>query len=242
MVYKYLENRNFEDLASGKVIVHRAGYPNFPVRLAQEIFSRCLEHLGNPDSVCIYDPCCGGGYLLTVLGFLNFERIKTIIASDISDDAIQLTTENLSLLDKNGFKKRIQQINDLLSLYNKNSHIEALNSAANLLDILENSTHEIERKVFKADILSNFSLDNDFKADIVFTDVPYGNLVEWQNGNKDNINLLDQLLPVIKERTVVAICSDKSQKFQSDNFQRIEKQVIGKRLFQIFRVVNFGLT
>lgn len=243
MVYKYCEDRNFEDLASGKVIVHRAGYPNFPVRLAQEIFSRCLHHLDNPDSVCIYDPCCGGGYLLTVLGFLNFERIKTIIASDISDDAIQLTNENLTLLDKNGLKKRIWQINDLLSLHNKNSHIEALNSATNLLEILVNSTHEIERKVFKIDILSKFPLDNsNFKADIIFTDVPYGNLVEWQNGNKDNINLLDQLLPVTKEKTVVAICSDKSQKFQSDNFQRMEKQVVGKRLFQIFKLVNFRLT
>lgn len=239
MIYKYCENRNFEDLASGKVIVHRAGYTNFPVRLAQEIFSRCLHHLDNPDSVCIYDPCCGGGYLLTVLGFLNFERIKTIMASDISDDAIQLANENLSLLDKSGLKKRIQQINDLLSLHNKNSHIEALNSATNLLSILENSTHKIKREVFKTDILSNAPLDNlNFKADIIFTDVPYGNLVEWQNGNKDNINLLDQLLPVTKEKTVVAICSDKSQKFRSDYFQRIEKQVIGKRLFEIFKLVN----
>lgn len=236
MVYKFCENRNFEDLASGKVIFHRAGYPNFPVRLAQEIFGRCLYHLDNPDEVCIYDPCCGGGYLLTVLGFLNFNKIKTIMASDISDDAIQLASENLSLLDKNGLRQRIQQINRLMSLHNKNSHIEALNSAANLLDILINSTHEIERKVFKTDILSDYPLDNrNFKADIIFTDVPYGNLVEWQNGNKDNINLLDQLLPVTKEKTVVAICSDKSQKFQSDHFRKVEKQVIGKRVFQIFR-------
>jgi len=238
MVYKYCKNENFEDLASGKVIVHRAGYPNFPVRLAQEIFSRCLFYLDNPDNVCIYDPCCGGGYLLTVLGFLNFNKINTIMASDIDDDAIQLTNENLLLLDQNGLKQRIQQINDLLSLYSKQSHLEALNSATNLLSILTSSPHEIERNVFKTDILSNSPLDNqNFKADIIFTDVPYGNLVKWQNGNKNNIHLLDQLLPVTKEKTVVAICSDKSQKFQSDNFQRLEKQIIGKRLFQIYRLV-----
>lgn len=59
MVYKYCENRNFEDLASGRVILHRTGYPNFPVRLAQEIFCRCLDHCGVPDHICIYDPCCG---------------------------------------------------------------------------------------------------------------------------------------------------------------------------------------
>lgn len=241
MVYKYCENRNFEDLASGKVIIHRAGYPNFPVRLAQEIFSRCFHHLDDPDSVCMYDPCCGGGYLLTVLGFLNFEKIETIVASDISDDAVQLAGENLSLLDQNGLRQRIQQLNHLVSLHNKSSHIEALNSAANLLDILKNSAHEIERKVFQADILSNCPLDNQgFKADIIFADVPYGNLVTWQNGNQGNINLLDQLLPVTKEKTVVAICSDKSQKFQSDHFQRVEKQVIGKRLFQIFKLAQLG--
>lgn len=68
MVYKSCENRNFEDLAIGKVIVHRAGYPYFPVRLAQEIFSGCLHYLDDPDRVCIYDPYCDGGYLLTVLG------------------------------------------------------------------------------------------------------------------------------------------------------------------------------
>lgn len=237
MVYKYCENRNFEDLASGRVIVHRAGYPNFPVRLAQEIFCRCFHYLDHPDGVCLYDPCCGGGYLLTVLGFLNFEKIKTIMASDISADAVQLAGENLSLLEEDGLRQRIQQIDHSLSLYHKDSHTEALNSAANLLRILTGSSHEIERKVFQADILANSSLDSrNFKADIIFTDVPYGNLVEWHNGNEDTVNLLDQLLPVAKKETVVAICSDKSQKFQSDRFRRVEKQAIGKRLFQIFQL------
>lgn len=237
MVYKYCQNNNFEDLASGKVILHRTGFPNFPVRLAQEIFGRCLSYLDNPDSICIYDPCCGGGYLLTILGFLNFEKIDTIMASDVSNEAIQLANENLSLLNKNGLEQRIQQLNHLLLLHNKESHSEALDSAANLLSILTNSTHEIEHKVFKTDILSNHPFDNqNFKADIIFTDVPYGNLVKWQNGNGENIHLLDQLLPITKDRSVVAICSDKWQKFQSDKFQRLEKQIIGKRQFQIFKL------
>lgn len=236
MVYKYCENKNFEDLASGRVIVHRTGYPNFPVRLAQEIFSRCLHHLGGPDSVCIYDPCCGGGYLLTVLGFLNFEKIETVMASDVSEEAVQLASENLSLLNKSGLERRMRQLNRLLLLHNKNSHMEALNSAANLLGILNSSAHEVGHKAFKADIFSNHPFDGqDFKADIVFTDVPYGNLVEWQGGDGDSTNLLDQLRPVLKDKAVVAICSDKSQRFRSDNFQRLEKQAVGKRLFQIFR-------
>lgn len=239
MVYKYCENKNFEDLASGRVIAQRTGFPNFPVRLAQEIFGRCCSYSGVHDRICIYDPCCGGGYLLTTLGFLNYGRIETIIASDISEEAIQLADENLALLGKDGLNRRIEQLSQLRLLHNKASHIEALHSAANLLSIITNAEHEIERKVFQADILSKAPFDNlHFQADIIFTDVPYGNLVDWQKGKADNINLLDQLWPVTKEKTIVAICSDKSQKFHSDHFQRLERQVIGKRLFQIFRPVR----
>lgn len=235
MVYKYCENRNFEDFASGRVIVHRTGYPNFPVRLAQEILCWCLRYLDAPGRICVYDPCCGGGYLLTVLGFLNYEKIRAVMASDINGEAVQLAHENLSLLQISGLERRIQQLNQLLLLHNKTSHVEALDSAANLLSILENATHEIEHNVFQADILSPDSLvGQDFKADIIFTDVPYGKLVDWQNSNESPVNFLDQLLPVVTEKSVIAVCSDKSQKFHSERFQRVEKQVVGKRLFQIF--------
>lgn len=235
MVYKYCENRNFEDLASGRVILHRTGYPNFPVRLAQEIFCRCLNYCGDPDHICIYDPCCGGGYLLTVLGFLNYGRIEKVVASDISGEAAQLAHENLSLLCKSGLERRMRQLNGLLRLHDRSSHIGALDSAANLYRIVTDSAREIEHKVFQADILSHGPLDDkDFKADIIFTDVPYGNLVNWHGQQGDTLHFLDQLLPVIKDRSAVAVCSDKRQKFQFVHFQRVEKQVVGKRLFQIF--------
>ena len=238
MVYQYCDIRFFEDLASGKVLIHRTGYPSFPVRLAQEIFGRCLHHLDDPEGVCLYDPCCGSGYLLTILGFLNLDKIKMIMASDISEEAVRLADENLSLLHKNGLERRIRQLDQLRLLHNKDSHSEALDSAANLRNLLANSTHEIEYRVYQADILSEAPFDGlHCRADILFTDVPYGNLTKWQNRNEDNINLLDQLLPVIRDGSIVAICSDKSQKFQSDHFKRLEKQVIGKRLFQIFRAV-----
>lgn len=46
MVYRYCEKENFEDLASGRVILHRGGYPNFPVRLAQEDLPPVFTPLG----------------------------------------------------------------------------------------------------------------------------------------------------------------------------------------------------
>ncbi len=237
MIYKYCEDQNFEDFASGKVLIHRTGYPNFPVRLAQEIFCRCVQYLDDPGRVSLYDPCCGGGYLVTTLGFLNYERIETIAASDISEEAVRLAGENLSLLHKSGIEQRIRQLNRLLSLHHKNSHMEALNSAEKLWNIVKNASHELKFDVFQADVLSSRAPDRQaFQADIIFTDVPYGNLVQWQHDKEENVNLLDQLLPVTKENSVVAICSDKSQKFRSEHFQRVEKQAVGKRLFQIYRL------
>ncbi len=251
MQYKYCENENFEDLACGRVIMHRAGNTNFPIRLAQEIFGRCVSYLNTPDDLCIYDPCCGGGYLLTVLGFLNRDVIKTILASDIDEEAIQIAQENLSLLNEDGMERRMRRLSELQAAYGKVSHADALDSARRLMAELDR-TREVNWQVFKADILSKDALkDCGFKVDLVFVDVPYGNMVAWQGavacGADDTVagarvgtgmcqsTLLDNLRPVLKDGAVVAVCSDKSQSFGSDHFRRLEKQMIGKRRFQIFR-------
>lgn len=51
----------------------------------------------------------------------------------------------------------------------------------------------------------------DNKPDIIITDVPYGNLVDWQ-GEEDNISkLLESLAQISSDETVIAICMDKNQ-------------------------------
>lgn len=62
MQYKYCPNTNFEDLSSGRVIYSSSGVPNFPVRLLNEIFLRCVEYSEKKTHLNVYDPCCGGGY------------------------------------------------------------------------------------------------------------------------------------------------------------------------------------
>jgi hypothetical protein len=56
MVYKYSPNENYADFSGGRVIYHKPDYPNYPVRLAAEIFSRCLMHLKKKSNLCLYDP------------------------------------------------------------------------------------------------------------------------------------------------------------------------------------------
>lgn len=42
MEYRYCENRNWEDFSSGRVLYGTGGVPNFPVRLANEMYRRAL--------------------------------------------------------------------------------------------------------------------------------------------------------------------------------------------------------
>ena len=100
MEYKYGKNDNNEDFSAGRVLYIIKGMTNFPVRLAQEIYGRCLQHSRKKNNICLYDCCCGGGYLLTVLGFLNQDTIVKIIGSDIKIEMLKIAEKNLTLLSK----------------------------------------------------------------------------------------------------------------------------------------------
>lgn len=90
MEYRYGKNENYEYLASGRVLYSGYGVPNFPVRLANEIYGRCLAYSSKKDNISLYDCCCGGGYLLTILGLLNQDSIGELIGSDIEEKSLQV--------------------------------------------------------------------------------------------------------------------------------------------------------
>jgi 16S rRNA G966 N2-methylase RsmD len=234
MLYKHCPNNNFEDFSSGRVILHKSGFPNFPVRLALEIFCRCLGYLKRKNEICVYDPCCGSGYMMTVIGLFNFGLIQSVVCSDCNDEVLDITKRNLDLLSVCGMDNRIKHLEELYKQFNKTSHQQAIESAKTLKGYIKG--REIHRFVFNADILISRVLENkDFKADIVFTDIPYNRLTLWQNDEeKDTGNFLDNLLPVLKPDSVIAVCSGKQQKIHTKNFIRLEKQQIGKRKFEIF--------
>ena len=69
MEYLYCKDDNFQDFASGRVLYGGKGIPNFPIRLLLEIYGRALERSNKKEDLVIYDPCCGGGYSLRILGY-----------------------------------------------------------------------------------------------------------------------------------------------------------------------------
>jgi len=234
MDYKYFEAGNYEDFACGRVIVHRAGFPNFPVRLAGEIFMQCLEITGK-DKAVLYDPCCGGAYVLTVLGFLCGGHIEAIYASDISPEAVALARANLGLLTPQGLERRKEQLIGMREAYGKQSHLDAIES----LDRLGKIVRPIPRTIFQADMMDENALAGaDFKAGIVFADVPYGNLAHW---SREDPRALDRLLcavrSVLADNALVALCSDKGQKTQGAGFKRVRKILVGKRKIELLQKV-----
>jgi len=236
--YKYYQNESYEDFSSGRVIYHKSGMTNYPVRLAGEIFKRCLEYIEKPSDIVLYDPCCGGGYILTVLGYLNHQIIKQIIGSDINEESIVLAKKNLSLLTQQGLLSRRQQIEELVDKYNKKSHMDALESLSRLMDILKQRRIDPAINCFSADVLDNNSLSGaNFKADIVFTDVPYNKLTSWKGNGQNSVEvLLDRITSVLHSHSVIAISTDKSQKIKNEKFQRLKKFNVGKRRIEILRL------
>jgi len=252
MEYKYAPNKNYEDFASGRVLYHMGGEPTFPVRLALEIYGRCLSYSVKKTDVTLYDCCCGGAYMLTVLGLLAGDSISKIYASDIDEKSLNLAADNLALLTKEGIMKRRAELEALYKSYGKESHREALES----IDRIERMVSgDIRTDVFKRNALDKDRLS--FTPDIILTDVPYGNLTDWSGRSSDGYNvgrcssagssdanqminidginlLMDALYEICGQDTIVCICSDKKQKIRPERYKRLEKQRGGKSKFEIF--------
>ncbi|NLJ96761.1 MAG: hypothetical protein GX321_06370 [Clostridiales bacterium] len=230
MEYKYAKKENYEDFASGRVIYHVGGEPTFPVRLSLEIYERCLSYSGKKTDITLYDCCCGGAYMLTILGLLKNNTISMIYGSDINQESIRLAQDNLSLLSKSGINKRRAELEDLYQKYNKTSHLEALQSIDRIEQLIDK---EVRTSIFNQNALEVSELP--FTPDIIITDVPYGNMVEWDQGNGGINQMMNALSSVCGSETIICVCMNKKQKIQTDLYQRLERQLIGKRKFEIYR-------
>ena len=232
------ERRDYSDYASGHVFMGRPGHPAFPLRLASELFQRCLavrraEGLSGP--CVLYDPCCGGAYLLSTLAYLHWHEIDQVIGSDIDEEALALAARNLSLLRLEGLDRRIEDLAAMRAAYGKASHAAALERAGVLRQRLAalNETHRVAAHLFCADATDGQALRDqllDQRIDVVLTDVPYDRQATSQGAADDpGRHLLEALKPVLAPGAVVALASDKRQKIAHESYERLERLRLGKR-------------
>jgi tRNA G10 N-methylase Trm11 len=247
MQYKYAtEQQDYSDLSSGRVFYSLPDHPAFPVRLASEIFQRCIffrrEIYNISTPVTLYDPCCGAAYHLSVLGYLHRESIQEIVASDINEKAVDLAAKNLGLLAAAGIDQRIVEIVNMLGQYGKDSHRDALKSAESLKKKISSfdQEHPLKTQVFQANA-TNKEIIKKIKAnsvDIVFTDIPYGEHSYWEGSStlpNPLDSMLDSLLDTLSPSSIAAIASDKKQKVMHKKYQRLEQFQIGKRRVVILK-------
>jgi len=244
MQYQYAKERpDYSDLASGRVFYSLPGHPAFPIRLADEILQRCLAELeaNQVTGPCVlYDPCCGAAYQLAILGYIHWHSFREVVGSDIDQKAVRVAQQNLGLLSVNGLDKRISEISEMIRLYGKVSHREALDSAHRLQNRIRTLTkeHFLKTRTFQANALDGAMLRESLKGlgvDIVFVDVPYGLHSHWYNPDSSSTlgnslwQMLNALLDVLVPTSVVAVVSDKLQRASHEGYQRIEQFQVGKR-------------
>jgi 23S rRNA (guanine2535-N1)-methyltransferase len=246
MPYKFaIEQRDYSDLASGRVLYALPGHPAFPIRLASEIFQRCVARCaasGNTQRQIVYDPCCGAAYHLSTLAYEHWHFIQEIIASDIDCRAVEIAQRNLGLLTPEGLSKRMRELTDQYRKYGKASHQAALKSAERLHQQVGERVkqHPLRTRAFQAsafDAQALVSQLGDTQVDIVLTDVPYGQHSEWQGTGHDHHDqplnevsaMLTALQSILHVGSVVAVVSNKQQKPAHNAYERVERFQLGKR-------------
>ncbi len=237
MKYKFETNkRDYSDFSSGRVLYYAANTTAFPVRLASEVIQRSfdiLEKKGAHVPFKIYDPCCGGGFLLTTIGFLYHDLISELIATDYDDKVLEIAKKNVSLLSKKGLDRRKEEIKGYIKAFGKESHMQALKSVDYLETLIKKETIKIVCMQRDIADLSDFPIKG---VNIIITDIPYGIIVDWRGGSKDPIqNLFENSYNALdKKRSVLVIIADKKSKLKHKSFERTQYFKLGKRQIAFF--------
>jgi hypothetical protein len=239
--YQYATAKgDYRDLASGFVLRSAPGQPAFPVRLAQELFQRSAAHLPTGSQLSLWDPCCGSGYLAAVLGLLYRRRLARVICSDISAEAVALAAGNLALLSGAGLAERERELRERAVRYGKPSYLEAAQAALRLAEQLRETGGDLPGITQRADIFDPAALATLPTADLVITDVPYGEQTAWQSsaqlGDQPLSAMLHSLCQVLPPHAIVAICARKRRISFGRPVQALERLKLGHRSAFVGRV------
>ncbi|WP_430788723.1 rRNA methyltransferase [Actinoplanes sp. G11-F43] len=235
---------NYADLASGSVLQSAPGHPAFPVRLASEMFQRGCAAAGMSGPVTVWDPCCGSGYLLTVLGFQHRERLSAAIGSDIDENAVALARRNFSLLTADGLRARTAELSDLATRFGKPSHAGAVEAAGRLTRRLTAGGGDLLSSANVADALDPVQLAvalGGNRPQVVLTDVPYGEQTVWQGDQADAgiAGMLTAVAAVLPPEAVIVVAV-RGRKVPLDNLRPIEKFRVGTRAVALLRAGEIG--
>lgn len=242
MTYRYATRRgNDSDLASGRVLRSAPGMPGFPVRLASEIFQRAVALHDSAGPITVWDPCCGSGYLLTVLGLLHSEQLHTLVATDLDEHALSLARANLALLTVDGLQDRRRELHQMAEAHGKTAHDEAVQSADRLLHQVRNAVPRPAVVTGQADVFDPHQLTStldDAQPDLVVTDVPYGQLTHWSAqafAHAQPIAALTRAVAVVVPPTAIVAITCRARRVPLGDIRPVSSFKIGHRSVAFLR-------
>lgn len=236
VAYRYAtEKRNHEDLASGSVLRSAPGLPAFPVRLASEVLQQALAVRDDPRPAVVWDPCCGGGYLLAVLGILHRERIAALVGSDVDDGVLAVARANVGLLSQTALTARAAELSAMAKRYGKAGHGAAVDAASRIRCALAAAGGDLPGAVVRADVFNREQIAGivaEHAPDIAVIDVPYGEQVEWQ-GSGGVPGMLASLFGVLPPAAVVAVVA-RGRVVPAGGFRPVRTLRVGHRAVAVF--------
>jgi hypothetical protein len=241
--YRVTARADHQDLASGWVLRSAPGFPAFPVRLGQELFLRAFSHLPAGQPVSLWDPCCGSGYLATVLGLLHRDKVRRVCCSDIAPEAVALAGGNLALLTRDGLAQRATELRALAAAHGKPGRAEAAEAAARLAERLREGGGDLPATAWVADAFDPAALAAGLPTpgpDLVVTDVPYGRQTSWLGrlppGTPPLVALTRALCAVLPDHAVLALCAQTRKIDVGTGARALERFRTGTRAAFIGRV------
>ncbi|MER5672891.1 rRNA methyltransferase [Pseudonocardia alni] len=130
MQYRHAPAANHAALDA--VLASAPGRPTLPVRLTVELAGRARAHLPADAPLTVWDPCCGAGVTLTVLGLL-VPGLARLVGTDADPEPLDLARRNLALLDPGGLTARAADLDALAARHDKPSYADAATAARTLV-------------------------------------------------------------------------------------------------------------
>ncbi len=186
-----------------------------------------MVHLGH-ERARLWDPCCGSGYLVTVLGLLHRDLLVHVRASDVDPDAVAIAARNLELLTAEGLAERERELRRSALDFGRVAYVERAEAARDLAAGLAVTGGDLPHESAVADV---FALAEPVDADLVVTDVPYGEMTRWEGDiPQDPVHgLLSSMGRVLPERSVVVLTARTRRVQLPEGVRALERVKVGNR-------------
>ena len=186
-----------------------------------------MVHLGD-ERARLWDPCCGSGYLVTVLGLLHRDLLTHVRASDVDPDAVAIAARNLELLTAEGLAERERELRRSALDFGRVAYVERAEAARDLAAGLAATGGDLPHESAVADV---FTLTEPVDADLVVTDVPYGEMTRWEGDiPQDPVHgLLSSMGRVLPERSVVVVTARTRRVQLPEGVRALERVKVGNR-------------